>query len=113
MEVSFDFTDDNLKAVEELYNNLEPLKSAALMVCKKNVTIWDSERIMELTISELQRSKSQINKQLLDEHYDHMQSRRHHELVHLIEYLHDPNLLDKKKRQFGIPIKKKSTHDNA
>ena len=46
MEVSSDFTDDDLKAVE-LSTDVEPLKSAALMVCKKNATIWDSERIMD------------------------------------------------------------------
>ena len=35
MKVSIDFTDDDLKAVEELSNDLEPLKSAALIVCNK------------------------------------------------------------------------------
>ena len=74
MEVYFDFTDDDLKAVEELSNALEPLKSAALMVCKRNATIWDSERIMELIISEMQRSKSQINKQLFDALYNRTKS---------------------------------------
>ena len=102
-----------LLAMEELSNDLKPLKSAYLMACKKNGTTSDSERIMELTISEMQCSKSRLNKQLLDAHYDRMKSRRHHELVHLIEYLHDPNFLDKKKGQFGIPIKKKSIHDYA
>ena len=38
MEVYFDFFDDHLKAVG-LFNALEPLKSAALMACKKNATI--------------------------------------------------------------------------
>ena len=90
IEVYFDFTYADLKAVEELSNALEPLKSAALMIYKKNATILDSERIMALTISEMQRSNSQINKQLLDALYDRMKSRRNHELVHLTEYLHDP-----------------------
>ena len=51
MEVYFGFTDDNLKAMEELSNTLEPLNSAALVVCKKNATIRDSERIIKITIS--------------------------------------------------------------
>ena len=74
MEVYVDFTDDDLEAVEELSNALEPLKSAAWTVCKKNATIWDSERIMELIISEMQRSKSQINKQLFDALYNRTKS---------------------------------------
>ena len=68
---------------------------------------------MELTTSDMRRSKSQINKQPLDALYDCMKSRRNHELVHLIEYLHDPKFLDKKKDQYGIPIKTKSIHDYA
>ena len=66
-----------------------------------------------MTISDMQRSKSQIIKKLLDAHHDRMKSRRNHELVHLIEYLHDPNFIDKKNGQFGSPIKKKSIHDYA
>ena len=66
---------------------------------------------MELAISEMQHSKSQINKQLFDEIYDRTKSRRNHELVDLIEYLHGPKFLDKKKDQYGIPIQKKPFHD--
>ena len=74
MEVYFDSTNDDLKTVEELSNSLEPLKSAASMVCQKIATIKDSERIMEMTISEMQCSKSQINKQQLDAIYDRLKS---------------------------------------
>ena len=35
------------------------------------------------------------------------------DLVHLIEYLHDPKFLDRKKDLFGMMIKKKSIHDHA
>ena len=94
---------DDLEAVKEL-------PPAALMVCKKNIAVWNSDRIMELTISEMQCSKSQISKQLLDALYDRTKSRRNQVLVHL-EYLYDSKFLEKKKDQVRSPTKKKSIYD--
>ena len=65
MYMEFVLGDGDIKALKELSDTLEPLKSAVLMLSKKDATIWDSERILELTISELQSSESQISKELL------------------------------------------------
>ena len=106
MEESYDITDEDIGTLEELCNALEPINELSLVLGRMDTTILDSEAMIGLTIELLDQQGTEISSRLKEALVREILKRRNTTLVHLFEYLKDPDYIKKRKDIFGEPIQK-------
>ncbi|CAK8695489.1 unnamed protein product [Clavelina lepadiformis] len=99
---SITITDAEIKILRDLIDVLEPVKHAVDELCRRDATLLTAERIHEFVLKTLSNSNSAYSASLKSHLEVRIKERRNVCLVHLVEYLHDPNfLIENKLVTFG------------
>ena len=86
-------TNAEIKILHDLIDVLEPVKHAVDGLCGTNATFLIAERINDFVFKTLSNSTSVYSASLKSHLEAKIEDRRNACLVHLLEYLHDPNFL--------------------
>ena len=86
-------TNAEIKILHDLIDVLEPVKHAVDGLCRRNATLLTAERIHDFVFKTLSNSNSAYSASLKSHLEVRIKDRRNACLVHLLEYLHDPNFL--------------------
>ena len=95
-------TNAEIKILDDLIDVLELVKHAVDGLCRRNATLLTAERIHDFVFKILPNSDSACSASLQSHLEVRIKYRRNACLVHLLEYLHDPNfLMENKFNIFG------------
>ena len=97
IETSVTITDAEMKILHDLIDVLEPVTHAVDGLCRRDATLLTAERIHGFVLKTLSNSNSAYSASLMSHLEVRIKERRNSCLVHLLEYLHDPNFLLKNK----------------
>ena len=86
-------TNAEIKTLHDLIDVLEPVKHAVDRLCRRNATLLTAERIHDFVFKTLPNSNSAYSASLKSHLKVRIKDRRNACLVHLLEYLHNPNFL--------------------
>ena len=86
-------TNAEIKILRYLIDVLEPVKHAVDGLCRRNASLFTAERIHDFAFETLSNSNSAYSASLKFHLEVRIKDRRNACLVHLLEYLHDPNFL--------------------
>ena len=86
-------TNAEIKIIHDLIDVLEPVKHAVDGLCRRNATLLTAERIHDFVFKTLSISNSAYSASLKFHLEIRIKDRRNACLVHLLEYLHDPDFL--------------------
>ena len=86
-------TNAKIKIPHDLIDVLEPVKHAVDGLCRRNTTLLTAERIHDFVFKTLSNSNSAYSASVKSHLEIRIKDRRKAYLVHLLEYLHDPNFL--------------------
>ena len=92
--------------VKQLCEALSIIKVAVENLCKEDRDLLQAERVVMFTINKLQELKSAISGDLLERFQIRIAERRDTRVIHLLEYLTNPDFIFKGVDQFGIAINK-------
>ena len=86
-------TSAEIKILHDLIDVLEPVKHAVDGLCRRNATLLTAERIHDFVFKTFSNSNSAYSASLKPHLEVRIKDWRNTCLVHLLEYLHDPNFL--------------------
>ena len=86
-------TNAEIKILHDLIDVLKLVKHAVHGLCRRNATLFTAERIHDFAFETLSNSNSAYSASLKSHLEVRIKDRRNACLVHLLEYLHDPNFL--------------------
>ena len=99
---SVTITDAEIKILHDFIDVLEPVKHTVDGLCRRDATLLTAERIHGFVLKTLSNSNSAYYASLMSHLEVRIKQRRNRCLVHLLEYLHDPNFqLENKLDAFG------------
>ena len=102
---SFDLTETDLEKINEIIEALKPVKLAVQKLCKRECTLVQAERVLELTMIALSKQTTDIAEQIYEGFVQRVIKRRNSKMIHLMEYLSDPEFFKKKRKDsFGIRV---------
>lgn len=104
MDMKFDFSESDMKTIEDIVEALEPLNIAVLKLCRRDCTLVKAERILELTKETLSKLDSEVGNDVYDAFVERVKARRNAELIHVMEYLSNPDYLKVKIDSFGAKV---------
>ena len=90
---SITITDAEIKILRDLIDVLKPVKHAVDGLSRRNATLLTAERIHDFVFKSLSNSNSEYAASFKSHLEVRIKERRNACLVHLLEYLHDPNFL--------------------
>ena len=90
---SITVTDPEIKILRDLIDVLEPVKYAVDGLSRRNATLLTAERIHDFVLKSLSNSNSEYSASFKSHLEVRIKEKRNACLVHLLEYLHDPNFL--------------------
>ena len=97
IEASVIITDAEIKILHGLIDVLKPVTHAVNGLCRRDATLPTAERIHSFVLKTLSNSNSAYSASLMSHLEVRIKERRNSCLVHLLEYLHNPNFLFKNK----------------
>jgi hypothetical protein len=106
MNKPFDLNEDEIKMIENLVSALEPLQVATEALCSANADLVFAEGVIKFTKDTLSDANTEISSRIKEQFELRIEERRICELVHLMEYLSDPDYLMSKKDQFDHKIQR-------
>ena len=106
LEQEFEFSDDELKKINELCEALVPMEMAVEYLCKDKADLLLAENVVMFTLKKLRDLDTKISKALQEKYQIRVQERRNTELIHLLKYLRSFNYLDDYQDHFGNKISK-------
>ena len=117
------FADEEIEALKDLKEVLEPVKDAVDRLSRRNATLLTAERINNVVLDTLEKAANEESPEgkrnrladiLLDYIKIEIEKRRPTDLVHLMEYLQDSTYIKAAKRDpFGYVPSKTSILDLA
>ena len=112
MDKTFDFSASDMKTIEDIVAALEPLNIAVLKLCRRDCNLVKGERILELTQKMLSKLDTDVGKEVYQAFEERVKSRRNAELIHVMEYLANPDYIkDYKTDAFGAKVDAKKIKD--
>ena len=106
LEQEFEFSDDDLKKINELCEALASIEMAVEYLCKDKTDLLLAENVVMFTLKKLRDLDTKISKALQEKFQIRVQERRNTELIHLLKYLRSSNYLDNYQDHFGNKISK-------
>ena len=106
LKLDFDLTEDDIKKLEELNQLLEPLEYAINKLGKEKMNLLDAEAVYETVYEQLSDINSEMATVLKESFFKRVDQRRPATLLHLMEFLEDPNYITKQEDWFGHQINK-------
>ena len=95
----------DLEKINEIIEALKPVKLAVQKLCKRECTLVQAERVLELTMIALSKQTTDIAEQIYEGFVQRVIKRRNSKMIHLMEYLSDPEFFKKKRKDsFGIRV---------
>ena len=82
---------DEVAVVKDLSESLEIIEVGATALCRRDVTISESEKIFEYVLKKLAEETGAISQELLATVTDRTESRRNKEICGLARYIENPN----------------------
>ena len=104
--VKYTLDEVDLAKVKQLCEALSIIKVAVENLCKEDRDLLQAERVVMFTINKLQELKSAISRELLERFQIRIAERRDTRVIHLLEYLTNPDFIFKGVDQFGTAIDK-------
>ena len=104
---TFDFSNNEISAIEEIIKALEPIKAAIDALGADDSDLVVSEKIIKFVMMKLQKNKSSIGKKLYEAFRKRVGQRRNTYLIHLMEYLKNPSFVKNTHDHMGERIRKK------
>ena len=112
MDKSFDFSEPDMKTIEDIVAALEPLQIAVTKLCRRDCTLVKAERILELTMETLSKLETDVGNQIYDAFVERVKARRNADIIHIMEYLSNPDYLkDVKVDSFGAKVDAKKVKE--
>ena len=106
LEQEFEFSDDELKKINELCEALAPMEMAVDYFCKHKADLLLAENVIMFTLKKLRDLDTKISNVLPEKFQIWVQERQNPELIHLLKYLRYSNYLDEYQDHFGNKISK-------
>lgn len=106
LDIQFDLSDAELKAIKDMCEALAPFKAGIDALSGEGADLLLSEKIIAFILKKLEQLNSEISKDLNKSFRSRIDQRRNVELVHLFEYLKNPAYIDEQKDQLGHKIKR-------
>jgi hypothetical protein len=95
--INHNISEQEMEAIVDLVEVLEPFKLAVEALCDRRVTALSAERIFRILLDALKLKKTSVSLELQKAVFDRIASRRKPTLVHLFEFLNNPAFVLKKK----------------
>jgi len=94
LEQEFEFPNDELEKTKELCEALAPIEMVAKYLCTENADLLLAEKVVMFTLKKLREQGTEMSKILQEQFEIRVQERQNHELIHLLQYLRSPSLLE-------------------
>ena len=106
IELSSDihFSDEEFNELEDLIAALEPVKIGTKALCRWDATFISADEVKKFIYQQLNMQTSSFSKELLALFIKRMNQRRNLEVMALLLYLNNPNVIESQSPDvFGIP----------
>ena len=107
LDVFFDFSEKEVKEINEMCKALVPFKAAVASLASKDADTLLSEKIIALILKKLGELQLNISKDLIERFSIRIDERRNDQLVHLFEYLKKSSYIDQPEDHFGHKVSRK------
>ena len=106
IELSSDiyFSDEEFDELEDLIAALEPVKIGTEALCRRDATLISADEVTKFIYQQLNMQTSSFSKELLASFIKRMNQRRNLEVMALLLYLNNPDVIENQSPDvFGIP----------
>ena len=106
IELSSDihFSDEEFNELEDLIAALEPVKIGTEALCRRDATLISADEVTKFIYQQLNMQTSSFSKELLASFIKRMNQRRNLEVMALLLYLNNPDVIENQSPDvFGIP----------
>ena len=113
MNLKFSFSPAKIDLIKDLIDALKPFNADVLKLCRQDITLVQAERILEILLDTLTSLDYEIANELYDRLVVHVSYRRNTEVIHLMEYFENSNIISWKNDSFGAKIDAKNICSTA
>ena len=94
---NFDFTTNDIATIKDIIDALNPIDLAVQKLCRRDATLVNAERVLEICLEALNKLNSDVASQLYEAFIERVTKRRNSEMIHLMEYLSNPKYFEERK----------------
>lgn len=101
LKIEFDFSETEMKLLQQIITALQPVKIASETLGLKQANLLTADVTLRFMLDELSKQNSPISEDLLEELKFRIRERRN-EVTDVLQYLHDPEGYSKLEEDYGI-----------